>query len=294
MGSRVMRFLVDNWIPDSIDKRSGRMMTDIFISYASEDRAIAQRLGRELNTETPWKAFWDRNIEPGAQWNSEIQRSLREARCVIVLWSEDSRKSFWVRGEAADSYERDTYLPVQIDRTTPPRLFKHIQALSMVKWAAQGDAEELNALKSAIATRIGQLPMYGNLDKVAPDDPVTAAHLHLVHSCWRVDKTTDFGLMPYQIHLIVYGHHSALDRVESVEYRLPGYPPPHDFQHGGPAERLFELKELANGFSIAQAHVQLRSQPPGHPKVIRLSRFINTSESGPRLFDSFIRRVPRA
>jgi hypothetical protein len=269
-------------------------VTDIFISYTREDRAVAQRLAFELQNETGLQVFWDRRIEPGAEWNGEIQRSLREARCVIVLWSAASRKSFWVRGEAAESYERDTYLPAQIDATAPPRLFEHIQAVSIAKWAAQGDPSELSQLKSSIMSRIGQLPMYGNLEKVAAGEPVTAAHLHLVHSCWRVDKRTAFGIIPYQIHLIVYGHHSALSRVESVEYRLPGYPPGHDCQVSDSADRLFELKELANGFSIAQAHVHLRSQPHGHPKVIRLSRFINMSESGARLFEDFIRRVPSA
>ena len=96
--------------------------------------------------------------------------------------------------------------------------------------------------------------------------------------------------MPYEIHMIVYGHPTALARIESVEYHLPGYPEGHDRQAGGPPERLFELKELANGFSIAQAHVRLHSQPSGHPGVLKLSRFINMSESEPRLFDDFIRR----
>ena len=102
----------------------------------------------------------------------------------------------------------------------------------------------------------------------------------LVHSCWRVDKDTKFGTMPYQIHLIIYGHPTALARVQSVEYRLPGYPNGHDQQSGGPPKGLFELKELANGFSIAQAIVNLRSQPPGQSRILRLSRLINMSESG--------------
>ncbi len=97
--------------------------------------------------------------------------------------------------------------------------------------------------------------------------------------------------MPYQIHLIVYGHRSALARVESVEYKPPGYSEGHFRQAGGPPERLFELKELANGFSIVQAHIQLRSQPASYPKILRLSRFINMSESGPNLIDDFIRRM---
>jgi hypothetical protein len=212
---------------------------------------------------------------------------------VIVLWSESSGKSFWVPGEAAYAVEKDSYVPVRIDEAETPRLFRHLQALSIARWVQKKDASELIQLKAAIASRIGELPMYGNLERVDAGEPVTDAHLHLVHSCWRVDKQTKaFGLMPYQIHLVVYGHRTALARIEKVEYRLPGYPKGYDRHVGGPPERLFELMELANGFSIAQAYVHLHSQPPGQPKVLRLSRFINMSESGPRLLDDLIRRRP--
>ncbi len=265
-------------------------MTDIFISYAKEDRQVASDIALKLNEEDGWEIFWDRKIEAGAEWNEEIQRALHNARCVLVLWSVNSRKSFWVRGEAAESYEKDVYLPVRIDETDPPRLFRHRQAQSIAGWVGKRNDEEFDRLRSAIASRIGKLEMYGNLEKVTDGEPVKDTHLHLVHSCWRVDKESKSGQMPYQIHLIVYGHSTALTRIESVEYRLPGYPEGHHTQLGGPPESLFELKELANGFSIVQAHVKLKDQPPGHSKILRLTRFINMSESGPRLLDDFVHR----
>ncbi len=266
-------------------------MIDIFISYTSEDRAVAKRLADSLGEEN-WNVFWDRKIEAGAEWNEEIQRALHNARCVIVIWSKASKKSFWVRGEAADAFERDAYIPVVIDDVELPRLFKHIQAHPIARWVKQDtDSDELIQLKQSIKSRIGELPMYGNLEAVGVGQAVTDAHLHLIHSCWRVDKKTEFGIMPYQVHHIVYGHRSALERIVSVKYMLPGYPEGYKEQVGGPPECLFELKELANGFSIIQAHILLHSQPPGSPRILRLSRFINMSESGPRLIDDFIRRM---
>jgi TIR domain len=265
-------------------------MTDLFISYASEDRPIAERLADQLRLDY-WEVFWDRTIPAGSLWSKEIQRNLRDARCVIVLWSATSKKSFWVKGEAAESFETNRYLPLLIDKAGPPRLFEHVQAISIARWVEQGETQELSAVRAAIRSRIGQLPMYGNLEEVAEGEPVTGSHLHLIHSCWRVDKHTSAGFMPYQIHLIIYGHRTALARVQSVEYQLPGYPNGHDQQPGGPRERLFELKELANGFSIAQAHVSLRSQPDGYSSILLLTRFINMSETGPRLADDFIRRA---
>ncbi len=265
-------------------------MTDIFISYARNDREIAADLAARLHEEDGWEIFWDRKIEAGAAWSSELQRRLESARCVLVLWSRTSRKSLWVQGEAAAAFERDVYLPVCIDDAGPPRLFREAQALSIEEWVADRGTTGLDQLRQAIESRIGSIEMQGSLDKVADGEPVTPSHLHLIHSCWRVDRNTRFGNMPYRIHLIVFGHHSATARIDSVEYHLPGYPEEHRIQKGGPAERLFELKELANGFCLAQAHVKLRDQPAGHPKVIRLSRLVNMSESGPRLLDDFVRR----
>jgi hypothetical protein len=105
-------------------------MIDIFISYAHPDRSAAERIATFLRDQA-WDVFWDRTIEPGAEWNQYIQLALRDARCVLVLWSANSRSSFWVRGEAADAYERNVYLPVSIDGTSRPKLFAHVQTESI-------------------------------------------------------------------------------------------------------------------------------------------------------------------
>jgi hypothetical protein len=265
-------------------------MSDLFISYSKEDRNIAAKLSAALQEED-WKVFWDRKIGAGAEWNDEVQLKLREARCVIVLWSSASRKSLWVRGEAADAYDRETYLPFSIDGSSPPSLFDRRQVASLEAWVARGDEKELATLKAAVRSRVDPLAMYGNLEPAIDGEPVEPSHLHLVHSCWRVDKETQYGVMPYQIHIIIFGHETALKRVREVEYLLPGYPPGRERQIGGPLERLFELKELANGFSIVQAHVKIEGQPPGHPKVLTLSRFINMTESGPRILDQYSRSL---
>jgi hypothetical protein len=106
-------------------------MPDIFISYATEDRQTAKRLAARLR-EDGWDVLWDQVIEAGADWDATIQTALQNARCVLVLWSAISRKSFWVRAEAADSCERDAYVPVCIDGAELPRLFRHVQAQSIV------------------------------------------------------------------------------------------------------------------------------------------------------------------
>lgn len=257
-------------------------MTDVFLSYAKQDREVASRLAADLGRQG-WSVFWDRKIEPGAEWNDEIQTQIGATKCVCVLWSRAACASFWVRGEAAFAYERGVYLPVSLDDGPPPRLFAHVQAASLAGWVRGNDPEALERVRAAVKARVGATEAFGILEPVAPDEPVLAKHLHLVHSCWRVTRPSKYGTMPFQIHVVLVGHASALDRVEQVTYMLPGYPKDHQRQTSRARERLFELKELAMGFTIVQAEVGIRGQDKG----VMLSRLVNMTESGPRLLDDF-------
>jgi hypothetical protein len=74
--------------------------------------------------------------------------------------------------EAANAFDRDAYVPVRIDESEPPRLFRQAQAQSIAKWVKQKDTDELDQLKFSIMSRIGPLPMYRNLEQVADGSPV--------------------------------------------------------------------------------------------------------------------------
>src|SRR5512134_618531 len=71
-------------------------MTDIFISYAREDRETAKTLAQAL-TDQGWSVWWDRRIRTGGRFYDVIDRELTAARCVIVLWSKAALMSSWVR-----------------------------------------------------------------------------------------------------------------------------------------------------------------------------------------------------
>ena len=74
-------------------------MSDIFISYAKEDREWVGTLADAL-LGTGWSLFWDRDIPLGLTWDEHIGRKLEEARCVVVVWTEASLESDWVKEEA--------------------------------------------------------------------------------------------------------------------------------------------------------------------------------------------------
>jgi hypothetical protein len=125
-----------------------------------------------------------------------------------------------------------------------------------------------------IGQSVGQLkvPLVGQL--------ITDDHLALIHRSWRrPDKDPEFrGQKMYQIHVIVFGTREALQQIDYVVYRLEkAYPKP--VQIGGPLKTNFELKELANGYSLIRAEVYVRNQV----QPVLLSRFIDLMDQSPPL-----------
>ena len=75
-------------------------MARIFLSYAREDVDCAKRLA-EAVSHAGHDVWWDRHIQGGSRFTMEIDRALKDAEVVIVLWTDASVESAWVQDEAA-------------------------------------------------------------------------------------------------------------------------------------------------------------------------------------------------
>ena len=129
-------------------------MSDIFISYAREDRDRVHVLARALESHG-WSVFWDRQIPPGVEYEVFISKAIASAKCVIVLWSIASVDSNWVREEAADGRDRKILLPVCIDEVEIPFGFRGLQAANLTRWQGDPNDFEFVQLLNAIAVRLG-------------------------------------------------------------------------------------------------------------------------------------------
>ena len=133
-------------------------MSDIFISYASEDRDTAQALSLVLKARQ-WSVWWDPKILPGKIFDEAIHKALNEARCVVVLWSQESIGSRWVRTEAGEAANARKLVPALIEDVEIPLAFKRIQTASLVGWEGEPDHPELVKVLNAIADVLGQEPI---------------------------------------------------------------------------------------------------------------------------------------
>ena len=134
-------------------------MGEIFVSYASEDRARVVKLVEVLEAEG-FSVWWDRRIELGVSYDKVIEDAIDEARCILVIWSSTSIDSDWVRAEAADGLERSLLLPVLFEEVRPPLLFRQQQSCRLTDWP-ESQHDEIQKL----LVRIRQLLSVGQREK---------------------------------------------------------------------------------------------------------------------------------
>ncbi|HRC42778.1 MAG TPA: toll/interleukin-1 receptor domain-containing protein [Nitrospira sp.] len=108
-------------------------MSDIFISYASEDRPWVEPFAKALE-QRGWAVWWDRHIPTGQTYDDVIWSALQAAKCVVVVWSAHSIASEWVKEEAGEAKKKNILLPVRIDEARPPFGFSRRQTQSLVGW----------------------------------------------------------------------------------------------------------------------------------------------------------------
>ncbi len=108
-------------------------MSDIFISYSSKDKKNAKELAEVLIADG-WSVWWDRKIPPGQAFDEVISKALDNAGCIIVLWSNNSVNSNWVKEEASEGLRGNILVPVLIEDSQIPLGFRRIQAARLVGW----------------------------------------------------------------------------------------------------------------------------------------------------------------
>jgi uncharacterized membrane protein YeaQ/YmgE (transglycosylase-associated protein family) len=127
---------------------------EIFISYASPDRATAKALAAALVKEG-WSVWWDRAIPPGKSFDEVIEAALAAAKCAIVLWSKTSVTSDWVKVEASEAAKRRILIPVLIEEVSIPLEFRRIQAASLVGWRSTRSHPGFDALLGSVTSILG-------------------------------------------------------------------------------------------------------------------------------------------
>lgn len=149
-------------------------MTRIFLSYAREDQAVAQRMVDALAREG-LEAWWDHEIPPGRSWDEVIGGRIASASVIVALWSTNSIMSNFVKEEAQLAYDAGKLLPVRIDEVDPPMGFRRMQAANLIGWRGEAEHRQWRVLVDEIRARLaggtGPLPPPGPAPTPPPSTP---------------------------------------------------------------------------------------------------------------------------
>ncbi|HET8749346.1 MAG TPA: TIR domain-containing protein [Sphingomicrobium sp.] len=129
-------------------------MARIFLSYARDDVDAAKQLAGCIS-DAGHDVWWDRHLHGGSRFATEIDKALKDAEAVVVLWSPTSIDSAWVQDEAAEGRDSGRLVPVSLSSAKPPLGFRQFQTIELGAWDGSRKPDALDDLLEAIARTCG-------------------------------------------------------------------------------------------------------------------------------------------
>jgi hypothetical protein len=216
-------------------------MTDVFISYASEDRERARKLASALEARG-WSVWWDHKIIAGQTFDQMIEHELETTKSVVVLWSKDSISSEWVKNEAAVASERGVLIPALIDNVKLPLEFRRKQTADLTGWNGDPSHGGFQALCEGIAAK-------ANISSVAPRRSTTPPGLGFRwNRRWTLGAitalTVALGFAAYRVLIVAPQQDRFSSRDEKIDQSSPVVKIPPSEAHGIGNPVLLELGVL--------------------------------------------------
>jgi len=185
---------------------------DIFISYSREERQAARHFA-ECFAQEGFAVWWDAALRSGETFDEVIERELRAAKAVVVLWSPRSVASRWVRAEATLADRANKLVPVIIETCVLPIIFELTQAADLANWTGDTTDPRWQTLVSDLRRLVephrgespaaaprptAKAPPASPLMKIAAPAPSTPAsspsHAELMQSLERLGKAKESEL----------------------------------------------------------------------------------------------------
>ena len=144
-------------------------MADVFVSYARADKARVAPLVAAIESKG-WTVWWDPEINPGQEFDDQIDAEIDAAKAVLVVWTPTSVVSRWVRGEAREAAECGILVPVRFEKARLPMDVRAIHTTDLDGWhedtthpAIQECLRALTAMiartASSLSTNTGNTPV---------------------------------------------------------------------------------------------------------------------------------------
>ncbi len=131
-------------------------MAAVFLSYSSQDRERVALLAESLRAEG-FEVWWDREIPVAVTYEDYIRQQLDSAGAVVVVWSQASVASRYVRWEAQRAERRRGVLvPVLIEEADLPPEYFLVQSADLTRWQGDRSDREWRRLVAALVRLVGE------------------------------------------------------------------------------------------------------------------------------------------
>jgi len=136
-----------------MDKDSG----ELFISYKSERRRAAEHLAETLRRHG-YSVWFDYQLVKGRDFARQIDRRIRAAKSLIVLWCTRSVASEWVNEEVDLAKHLGILVPTKIEDCDLPVGNRLKDYINLTHWDGSPRSHQLDALLDAIVQKVGREP----------------------------------------------------------------------------------------------------------------------------------------
>ena len=130
-------------------------MSEIFISYKSERRLAAEHFAEVLKR-YGYSVWFDYELVKGKDFTQQIERRVREAKALVVLWCSRAVSSRWVREEVYLADKLGILIPVMIEPCEIPFGFQLADTIDLTQWDGAPRSHQLDPLIDALEGRIGR------------------------------------------------------------------------------------------------------------------------------------------
>lgn len=130
-------------------------MPDVFISYKREERARCERIAAKLRA-LGLDVWFDAKLEPGKNFDREIEASVAKSKAVLVLWSSNSVDSQWVRNEAGFGLKYEKLVAARLAPCDLPLAFSAVHYEDLFDPAFQDDDPAWLRLLDRISKLVGR------------------------------------------------------------------------------------------------------------------------------------------
>ncbi len=149
-------------------------MADVFLSYARPEKGTAQLFAAAFQA-SGLSVWWDNSLHSGETFDETIERALREAKAVVVLWSPASVASRWVRAEATLADRNRTLVPVMVAPCQRPLIFELTHTADLTRWGGDREDQAWQGLLADVHRLIaGQAAPPGAATSASLTGPATA------------------------------------------------------------------------------------------------------------------------